>query len=305
MRPRRDKNAARDGQNATKNAVESAQITAILRRVMPDFYFINTPAAHMTRHWSLLQRIQRTNRVLDFHRHAGARLTELTICAYDDIEPGLLSKVCGTLTALDIDIRSALIYTVNGEKLAQTIGEENASSTKSGAPEDDKTRDETPNAEKAAPRAVVLDNLVLSEPILGREHALSERTQDVVRHEMNRVLDGKISVAQLMAQKRRRAFVPLQVQEIAAERREGELLTRLTLRMADSRGVLLRTTAALASMHLNICVAQINTLPDGTTSDIFFLSTQEGTALPHEQIEYLPSRLRTLLHTAPTVGFEG
>jgi UTP:GlnB (protein PII) uridylyltransferase len=261
---------------ARLNAEEAARQ---LRQVAPDLYFINTPVAHMSRHWELLKRLPQENLLLDFYRYSGARLTELTICSYDDTEPGLLSKVCGTLAALNVDIKSALIYTLHGSgELAKTTGNH---------------------------RAVALDTLILSEPYAGYERALTERKQRAICEALRRVLSGEVTVAQLLASKKHRPHPPLTIYDIQVEQEPEETLTRLTLRAADSAGVLYRTTAALVELELNIWVAQINT-QETVTDDIFFVNHQNGQPLSSQECATIAPRLRAILqNSAVPYGLTG
>lgn len=263
----------------------------LLRGIMPDLYFVNTPQSHMNRHWVLLQRLEREKLVLDFHRHAGARLTDLTLCAFDDAEPGLLAKVSGTMSALGVSIRSVFAYALESEKLAQLLFQSSS-----------RTIDELRTI--LGERTIVLITLILSEPLFGRERALSARLQNRAHHELNRVLDGETTVARLMAQKRRRPYPPLMVHEVRAEAAPEIALDtiRLSLRTQDSSGVLLRTASALAAMQLNIRIAQINTLPDGTTDDIFYLRHHSGRTLSNDESEQIATQLRATLQnfTSPS-----
>ena len=90
---------ARSGSSAS--SARRCDASAIMRSIMPDLYFINTPSTQMERHLALLRGLkgEQTCAIsLDFHNTSGT-LTQLTVCAYDDAQPGLLAKVCGVLAA--------------------------------------------------------------------------------------------------------------------------------------------------------------------------------------------------------------
>ena len=284
-RTRRDAEAANlDLRGA---ALQQSEASSHLRRVVPDLYFVNTPAPHMVRHWKLLRNLPQENIALDFHRHNGARLTNLTICAIDGTEPGLLSKVCGTLSAFNIDVKSALIYTARGEDLAQELSVSNI---------------EYSNNDFDASHGIVLDTLVLSEAYRGRERALSESTQKQVQTEIKRVLRGEQTVYRLLSRRRNRSYTPILLHDLAVSPDDnGGAIIKL--RAQDSVGILYRTTTAISSLNLNIRIAQINT-HDGMTDDLFFVSNANSEPLDKSECDRLAARLRTLLQRldAPMVS---
>jgi len=271
-----------DWNRDSKNAQTSdALVAETLRRIMPDSYFINTPRSHMQRHLELLRAMQPGDVVLDFHRHAGALLTELTLCAFDETRPGLLSKVCGALAALGIEIRNASVYTL------RLPNEE---------PGDKRPKDF---------RHVALDTLLLSEPYYGKERALTRKTIERVRASLTDILQNRTSeqkmLAQVLSRSRRQSFAPPHIIELAVSNREmGEglqPLTEIRLRATDTSVLLYRVTAALASLGLNIHMAQINSL-EGEADDIFLVSNQAGRALPESELAPMSKRLRLLLQSA-------
>jgi UTP:GlnB (protein PII) uridylyltransferase len=245
-----------------------------LRGVMPDLYFINTPAARMQRHLELLRRLPDEMLLLDFDRPLGTLLTELTLCAYDDCEPGLLAKVCGTLSALRVDIHTAFIYTVRDTLHEQYKGEVPQSAQE--------------------PRWIVFDTFLLTEPYQGYDRPLSTETMRRVRHELTRVLEGQSTVEQLVSRARQRLRLPLTTCSIALSNGEMGGHTRITLRAEANAGVLYRMANALAALGLNICIAQINTF-EASTDDTFFVTDRRGGAVPEEELATIGRHLRALL----------
>lgn len=79
---------------------------------LPASYVVNTPLPTIAVHLKLLDRLPAERVIADFYHAPGDDFTELTICAYDDPEPGLLSKICGTLFANNVDIHTAHVYTL-------------------------------------------------------------------------------------------------------------------------------------------------------------------------------------------------
>jgi hypothetical protein len=133
-------------------------VHAFFRRFLPDFYFVNAPISRMKRHLELLRALPERPVIIDFFRPVGAHFTELTLCARDDAEPGLLSRVAGALAALKINVHTAWIHTLADPH--------------------------NPSSE----RRVVLDTLILSEPYFGRNRPLSSKTQAKVTTTLTQIL---------------------------------------------------------------------------------------------------------------------
>jgi UTP:GlnB (protein PII) uridylyltransferase len=267
------------------------QVVAMLRHALPDSYFINTPLAHMRRHLELLTRLQRGDLTLDFHRHAGAKLTELTLCAFDQSRPGLLAKLCGALAAQGIDIRTASVYTLRPQNtpLASTHQEWHHSPL-------------APLTQ--TPRMVALDILQLSEPYFGRERALSSAAIERARGEIERVLQAE-NIATGWPALRRRVPPPLALHNLQLENRDYGApfgrCTAISMRAADTSGLLFRTASALATLHLNILVAQVNS-HDGIAEDTFFVTDAHGEPLPENELASIAERLRSLLQNPALPG---
>lgn len=239
-----------------------AEVTSYFRALLPDFYFVNTPLSRMRRHLGLLERLPLEKVIVDFQRPPGAHYTELTLCAYDAAEPGLLSKVAGTLTALKINVHTAWIHTLT---------------------------DPTPGPE----RRVVLDTLILSEPYLGRTRPLSSRTQARISEQIKAVLDGTTNLTLLLARQSSKIYSSLAIYELNAGP-GPEDWTLIKLRAEDNNGVLYRITRALAALELNIAHAQINTF-EKSVEDVFFVSSTGGHLSP-EEVEQKAGQIRAILY---------
>jgi UTP:GlnB (protein PII) uridylyltransferase len=241
-------------------------LTDALRRVMPEMYFVNTPITRMRRHVEILQQLGRNGSTLELHPQIGAPLSEMTFVAYDDSEPGLLAKLCGTLSGQQLSIHTAFIYTFRDTQ--STFGLD-------------------PN------RWVALDTFLVSENYRGLDRTPTAHSEKKLRQDLARVLLNEITIAQLLSKARRRPFAPLNIYEIAVENRDPEL-TRITLRAEDNPGVLYHSTAALAHLGLNVRVAQISTR-DEAANDVFFVTDEHGQQLPMHQLTPLATNLRTML----------
>jgi UTP:GlnB (protein PII) uridylyltransferase len=237
------------------------QIHAYFRRYLPDFYFVNTPLSRMRRHLTLLGNLAQNQFQVDFFRPPGAQFTELVLCAYDDVLPGLLSKVAGTLAALKIEVHTAWIHTLADPFL--------------------------PDSNKR----VVLDTLIVSEPYFRRMRAITPKTQKHIAATLGEVLKGEIDVPTLLAKTQRRMNVPLVIQDLSVTRVGSHTLIKLNA--ADAEGVLYRVTRGLAYLKLNVAHAQINTF-DKNVDDVFFVSNEKGEPLSDIEIEKLMPSLRSV-----------
>jgi UTP:GlnB (protein PII) uridylyltransferase len=266
------------------------QVVMMLRHALPESYFINTPVAHMRHHLELLTRLQQGNLALDFHRHKGAKLTELTLCTFDQSRPGLMAKVCGALCAQGIDIRTASIYTLRPQEIHSSTTHPSGTD---GSPA------LAPLYQEPPLRMVALDIMQLSEPYFGRERALSSSAIQRAQDEIERVLQTE-SINALWPVFRRR-IAPVSLQELQIENRDYGApfgrCTAIVMRAEDTPGLLFRTTAALAELNLNILVAQVNS-HDGMAEDTFFVTDAQGEPLPEDELPTIARRLTQILQSA-------
>ncbi len=79
---------------------------------MPAQYLLNTSLEDMYVHMAMINRLRSTTTpTIDFRTDFGTDYTELTIVAYDDPTPGLLSKIFGVMYALDVNIYVSQVFT--------------------------------------------------------------------------------------------------------------------------------------------------------------------------------------------------
>jgi UTP:GlnB (protein PII) uridylyltransferase len=196
-----------------------------LRGLMPDLYFVNASAAQMEHHRALLERLPQERRIIEFLRPHGTLLTELSLCAYDDTKPGLLTRICGTLAALHVSVHTASIFTL-----------------RDGAP-------------------IVLDTLLVSETYLRHDRKLSTAKQKEIEETLTKVLDGQTSVAQLLKASRRWPWLshwPLRIHEVRAEAAPQAGQCIITAHVGKSQAAIFRMAGAMASLGLDIQTAQIH-----------------------------------------------
>lgn len=242
------------------------QITAYLRRYLPDFYFVNTSLSRMRRHVTVLQALPQTplGVVVDFYRAPGASFSELVLCARDEEQPGLLSQVAGTLTALGVRVHTAWIHSLVD-----------------------------PYCEGGT---IVLDTLIISEQLLGRPRALNAKTQKNLSQILTRVLNHELNSEELLQRagrsRQKSARASLQVHDLSVER-AGEY-TLFKLHAQQSSGALSRITQSLAKMRISVAHAQINTY-EREVDDVFFVTNAQGQPYEDEEANALLEQLRVEL----------
>lgn len=186
---------------------------------LPASYVVNTPFGLIATHLKLLDRLETERVVADFYTTAGDDFTELTICAYDDPEPGMLSKITGTLYANDIDIRTAQVFTLDGNE------------------------------------QIVLDTLWVAFNAM----PLSEAKADRMRGTLRGVLSRDKDVEAVIAESRKPLDAQVWVEEIEARNDLSEEHTVIHLVAGDVKGLLYFITRALAQSGLDIHTAKIMT----------------------------------------------
>jgi len=226
---------------------------------MPDLYFVNTPRARMRRDWESLERVQADGPDFAFYRPPQATLTEFTICAYDEAQPGLLAKVSGALLALNLNVHTAFLYTL-------------------------------PDAHTPA-RRMVLATFLLGETYRGRPKPLEAGTEEQTRRVLDAVLRGHTDVRDLLG-RRWRPEAPLEIRALTA--RSEENTTLITLQARDNPGVLFRMARALATLELNIVQGQVNTF-ESAVDDIFYVTDAHGQPLSKRASLRIGAKLRALL----------
>ncbi len=96
------------------------QVSAFLRRLLPDFYFVNTPLSRMRRHLQLLRDLPAKPLQIELLCPPGAQFTELTLCGYEPSRPGLLARIAGVLAAQGINVHTAWIHTLSDPQFPAT-----------------------------------------------------------------------------------------------------------------------------------------------------------------------------------------
>jgi [protein-PII] uridylyltransferase len=92
--------------------------SAVLKHceTMPAGYVLNTPLDEIGFHLQLLDRLEQEPVVLDVYNRPGDDYSELTVCTYDDPQPGMLAKITGVLYGSNVDIHKAQAFTMEKEQ---------------------------------------------------------------------------------------------------------------------------------------------------------------------------------------------
>jgi [protein-PII] uridylyltransferase len=188
-------------------------------RLMPDAYFLGTATGMIGVHISLTERLEKEETVTDFYNDANSQYTELTVCRYDDAQPGLFAKLCAALYANDVDIHDARIYTRGGE------------------------------------RPVALDTLWVT----WDNKQVPEAKASAIQTDLRDVLDGDTDPEGLLVRKQRPRPASLQIVRLKARNDLSKTHTVFEVAGRDQLGFLFCVSAALSSLGLNIHTSKITT----------------------------------------------
>ena len=206
----------------------------------------------------MLARLPDERRMIEFLRPRGSLLTEISLCAYDDAQPGLLAKISGTLAALGVNVQTASVYTVPNPQTPEAL--------------------------------IILDTLLLSEAYRGHDRKLPQSREEEIRRVLTQVIDGQITVPQLFSKSPRRLRWPLRVHEISVENAPLPDQIALTVRVSKHPMAIFRMSAAIASLDFNTLTAQIHRGKDGAHG-LFFVTGQVS------EMSELARQLRAALQT--------
>ena len=85
-------------------------------QAMPPHYLLNQNLDRIAQHIGMVRRVRQGESVVDFYDARDATYSELTVCALDDPQPGLLAKIAAVLYAGELTVHSAQVFTRFGER---------------------------------------------------------------------------------------------------------------------------------------------------------------------------------------------
>jgi [protein-PII] uridylyltransferase len=204
---------------AARSELQDAEAVQRHCDAMPASYVLNTPLEEITFHLQLLHRLEAEQAVLDIYNRPGDDYSEMTICTYDDPQPGMLAKITGVLYGCNVDIHKAQAFTLQKE------------------------------------RPVVLDTLWLRSG--GTQ--VSENRAARIRAALKEILTGAKTVEQFLrsAGKQPPTEIPLDSVELRNDLSEEHTVVHIVAR--DLQGLLFLMTRALSRSGLHIHSAKVAT----------------------------------------------
>ena len=269
---------------------------------LPASYVLNTPLETVAIHLRLLEQLPQERVIVDFHQNPRDIWTEMSVVAYDDPEPGLLSKICGVVYASGLDIKMAQVFTIaDWRKNPSTVGSQplavdhknaaETSSTRSSSNEDDTTEN--------APH-IVLDLLHVSR--VGR--ALSSSQTAKLATQIREVLLGEknvVEVVESLGKSNPTGIIPLKVSVRNDLSDEHSVVTMVN---ENVPGLMFHITRALAAMKWDIHSAKVTTWA-GRAEDAFYITKRSkdrgqthSQKLANDDIKSEIERLRRRLRRA-------
>ncbi|HSV72886.1 MAG TPA: HD domain-containing protein [Chthonomonadales bacterium] len=186
---------------------------------MPAPYILNTSLSEMALHIGYVRQVRSGEPVVVFRDERDATYTEVTICTFDDPEPGLLAKIAGVLHASDIEVHSAQVFTRVGEQ-----------------------------------ERIAIDTLTVD--YRGRQLTPGKRKE--VATSLRAVLQGAVSVAEVLEKRRKSAAIGGPVEQLAVRNDLSEVYTVVEVESADSGAMLYRTSGALSAVAWDIHSARLS-----------------------------------------------
>jgi [protein-PII] uridylyltransferase len=222
---------------------------------LPASYVLNTPLPTIVTHLQLLDQLPHEGLLVDYHDDERGFSTEVTIVTCDDEQPGLLSKVCGVMHALGVEILAAQVHTLRGM-----------------APEKFDAPDENSTSQLLVPATrgdIVLDRLQVE--MSGR--ALSETKRARLSAALRAVLCEGKNVEELLREAGKNIAQPLSVQRVTARNDLSDEHTVVTIVSDNVPGLMYFLTRGLARVGLDIHTAKI-TGWSGRAEDAFYVTNR-------------------------------
>lgn len=211
---------------------------------MPATYLLNTGLDEITFHIGAVRRARQGEPTVDFQDERDSTFTEVTVCAPDDPEPGLLAKLTGVFYAADLDVHSAQVFTrVTPARLETT--------TETGT----------------TGERIAIDKFFVD--FRGRQLTPGKRKE--VSGNLSAVLTGKTTVDALLAKRRKTQQAGGQVQAISVRNDLSETYTVVQVTSTEDQGMLYRASEALSALRWDIHSARVS-LNRGNTIAGFYVT---------------------------------
>lgn len=237
---------------------------------LPTSYILNTPLPTVATHLKFLDQLPQERVIVDFYPDPRGAFTEVTIVAYDDPQPGILSKICGVVQSTGAEILAAQVYTLPVHQKAECVKANPA--PESQAPSAPETA--TPSDKDAAAPGcyIVLDRLyvALNNRPLGASR--SARLGVLLRE----VLTGEKTVESVLKAAGKATSQGMSPQRIGARNDLSDDHTVISIISDNVPGLLYHVTRAFASVGLDIHTAKITSWA-GRAEDAFYVTRRTPT----------------------------
>jgi [protein-PII] uridylyltransferase len=205
---------------------------------MPERYFLSTAENDIPAHFELMETFTGNGAASAVEHFPERDCTSVVICTED--RPGLFASITGTLTALNLDILNARIFTSSDGRILDIFRISHR-----GRPE-----------------------LVTAEPKWAR-----------FRSTLDEVLEGRLDVARLVKNSQRSSLLLRHAPKVATvvqvDNEASDNFTIVEVFTEDRIGVLFTMTYALHQLGLSIHVAKISTNVD-QVADVFYVTGADG-----------------------------
>ena len=215
---------------------------------LPAAYILNTPMPTMATHLKFLDDLPEEKLIVDFYPMPEHNVAEMTVVAYDDEKPGLLSRLCGVVHAANAEILGAQVYTLEGTALN--------SKWSKGAPGNGQD--------------VVVDRL----NIMSNGRSLGSSQTARLAAMLREVLVGEASLDDVLkaaGKKVSQSVVPIRV---GAQNDLSDEHTVISIVCNNIPGLLYHTSRAIAALELDIHTAKVTTW-GGQAEDAFYVTKRD------------------------------
>jgi [protein-PII] uridylyltransferase len=239
---------------------------------LPASYVLNTPLTTIGAHLKFLDQLPQEKVIVDVYQNPRDPYTEMSIVAYDEPQPGLLSKICGVVYAAGMEIHMAQVFTLCGEEGACDVFQTSPAEVSQDAAQDPSTgiAEQTSKAE-SQDRPIVLDRLYVGRDGRSLTSAQSARLAASLRA----VLLGEKTIEEVLTVAGKAVQAPLSPQRISVRNDLSDEHSVLTVVNENVPGLLFYITRAIASLGLDVHSAKITTWA-GRAEDAFYVTRRYG-----------------------------
>jgi [protein-PII] uridylyltransferase len=228
-------------------------------QTMPERYFLSTPETDIPEHFELMESFRGKKAEITVRHFPERDCTSVVVCTQD--RPGLFASITGVLTALNLDILNARIFTASDGR--------------------------------------ILDVFRISHH--GRpDMVMAEQKWVKFRTTLDDVLEGKIDVAHLVESSKPALFLQKRVPKVATvvniDNDASDDFTIVEIFTEDRIGVLFTIAHSLHRLGLSTHVAKISTNVD-QVADVFYVTDPFGAKVEDTQ---RVETLRQFLHQSLT-----